>query len=146
ADDLVEVHGLLALQRPESEIVDDQQVRAREAEEPAVVGGVGTGGAEVGEELMGRGGEDRVASGAGAVAEGLGEVALADAGLADEADVLAPGHKGTGGELEDLEPGDGGIEGEVEVLDGLGVLEAGAAEPDVELLGLAPLDLVGEEA
>src|SRR5215471_4207885 len=49
ADDLVEVHGLLALERAEAQVVDDQQVGSREAGEAAVVGGVGAGGAELSE-------------------------------------------------------------------------------------------------
>src|SRR4029453_14226461 len=113
------------------------------AGEAAVVGGVGAGGAELGEELMGRGVEDAVAGDAGAVPECLREVALADAGLADQADILPARDEGAGGELEDLGLRDRRVEGEVEVLDGLGVLEARAPESDVELLRLAPPALVG---
>jgi hypothetical protein len=61
ADDLVEVHRFLALERAEAQVIDDQEVAARQACEAVVVGGVGTGGAELGEELMGPGVEDAVA-------------------------------------------------------------------------------------
>src|SRR5437867_4631126 len=145
ADDLVEVHRLLALEGTEAEIVDDQQVRAREAGETAVEGGVRPRRAELGEELVRRGVEDAVAGDAGAVAERLGEVALPDAGLTDEADVLPARDEGAGGELQDLGLRDRRVEGEVEVLDGLRVLEARAAEAHVELLRLAAFHLVGEE-
>ncbi len=79
------------------------------------------------------------------MAERLGEVALADAGRTDDEDVVLALHEGAGGELEDLGLRDRGVEGEVEVLDGLGVLEVGAADALHELLCLAPLHLVGEQ-
>src|SRR5262249_10733779 len=61
-------------------------------------------------------------------------------------DVLPARDEGAGRELEDLGPRDRRVEGEVEVLDRLGVLEAGTAQPHIELLRLAPFHLVGEEA
>src|SRR4029453_10926788 len=115
------------------------------AGEAAVVGGVGAGGAELGEELMGRGVEDAVAGDAGAVTECLSEVALADAGLADQADILPARDEGAGGELEELGLRDRRGGGEVEVLEGLGAREARAPESEVELLRFAAFDLVGEE-
>jgi hypothetical protein len=79
------------------------------------------------------------------MAEGLGEVALADARRSDEQDVLALGDEGARGEVDDLRLRDARVEVEVEVLEGLRVLEVGAAKPEVELLGLAALDLVVQQ-
>lgn len=81
---------------------------------------------------------------AGAVADGLGDVALAHAGLAHEADVLAPRDEGPRGKVEDLGLGDLGVE--VEVFEPLSVVEAHSAQAHVELLGVTPLDLVGHQA
>ena len=50
--------------------------------------------------------------------------------------------EGGGGQVDDVGLGNLGVEGEVEVLDGLGVFELRAAQPQLELLGVAPFDLV----
>jgi hypothetical protein len=71
---------------------------------------------------------------------------FADAGLADEQHVLVALDEATRREVDDLGLGDGRIEGEVEVLEAGVVVEAGAAQPTLELLGLAALDLVGQDA
>ncbi len=101
-NDLVEIHGLLALERAQPEVVDDQEIGRREAQESAIVRGIRAGRAELREELMRRGVEDGVAGDAGAMAERLREVILADAGLADEADVFLARDEGTRREVEDL--------------------------------------------
>lgn len=133
-NDLVEIHGLLALERAQPEVVDDHEIGRREAQESTIVRGVGAGRGELREELMRRRVEDGVAGDAGTMAERLREVALADTGLADEADVFLARDERTRGEVEDLRLGDGRIEGEIEILERLGVLEGGAPEADVELL------------
>jgi hypothetical protein len=48
-----------------------------------------------------------VAAAAGAMAERLGDVGLADAGRTDEQDVLAALDEGAGGEVDDLRLGQG---------------------------------------
>ena len=92
-----------------------------------------------------RGVEDGVAGAAGAVAEGLRDVALADAGLADEQTFSWRSMKLQVGRSMISSLGDLRVEGEVEVLEGLAVLEAGAAQAELELLGVAPFDLVGQQ-
>jgi len=87
-----------------------------------------------------------VACPAGAVAERLRDVGLADAGRADQEQVLAPLDEGAGGKVDDLGLGHRRVEGEVEVLERGGVLEAGAADALLELLAVAAVDFVGEQA
>jgi hypothetical protein len=79
------------------------------------------------------------------VAEGLGEVALADAGGADEEGVLVALDETAGGEVGDLLLRELGAGGEVEGLEGLLGVEGGAAEAHLELVLGAALDLVLEE-
>lgn len=144
-DDLVEAHRLVALQRAQAEVVDDEQVGAGEARQAAVVGAVAARRAQLGQHLVRRDVEGRVPGDTGTATERLRDVALADAGLADEANVLAARDEGAGGELEDLGARHLRVEGEVEVLERALVLEARAPEPLVELLRVAALDLVGEQ-
>ena len=83
-----------------------------------------------------------VAGAAGAVSECLGDVRFSDAGRADEQDVLSALDEGTGGEVDHLGLGHRRVECEVEVLERGAVLEAGAADPLLELLAIPPVDLV----
>ena len=89
---------------------------------------------------------DRVPGAAGAFADGLGEVGLADAAGADQQRVLFLLDEVASGEVDDLGLGDLGVEGPVEVLEALAGLEARAAQAQLELLGLAALDLVAAQA
>jgi hypothetical protein len=79
------------------------------------------------------------------VAEGLGDVALADARLADEQHVVLPLHEGARAELEHLRLRHRPVELEVEVLERPRVLEACPPKTLVELLGVAALDLVRDQ-
>ncbi len=79
------------------------------------------------------------------MAEGLGEVALADAGGPDEEDILVTFDEAAGGEVGDLLLGELGAGGEVEGLKGLLGVEGGAPEPHLELVLGTALDLVLEE-
>lgn len=89
--------------------------------------------------------EDVVAEAAGAVAEGLGDVRLADTGRTDQKDVLVALDEVAGREVDDLGARDLGVEGEVEALEGPLVLESGTADPQAELLAFAALGLVVED-
>lgn len=93
SDDLVEVVGLVVAEGAESEVVEDEEVGTGEAEEASVVALVGPGGAEFVEHLVGLDIQGGVSGPAGAVAEGLGQAALADAGWTNEVDDLGALHE-----------------------------------------------------
>lgn len=145
ADDLVEVERLLATERSQPEIVDHENVNLREALQAPLVGAIATTCTELTEELLGEDVLSGVSRSAGAIGECLCQVALPQAGLTDEDEVLGPSHELAGGRIDDLCLGDLGIELEVEVLDGEDSLEAGATDSLVELLGVAAVGLVLEE-
>ena len=90
--------------------------------------------------------EHLVAGEAAAMAQSLREVRLADAALADEEYVLLARDVSARGQVNDLGLGHLGVEEKVEVLEGLVRFERGAAQTLLELLALAPLDLVVEHA
>ena len=82
----------------------------------------------------------------GGVADGLGEVALAGAGRAEEERVLVVRDEVAGGELEDEAAVELAVEVEVEGVEGLAdVAEAGALHAPLEEPVLAPLQLVLHE-
>jgi len=80
------------------------------------------------------------------VAESLSDVALADAGLPKQQGVLTPFDESASSQVEHLCLRHLRVEMEIKVLQGLLVLEVRAAHALVELLGVAPLDLVLDEA
>ncbi|HWN68895.1 MAG TPA: integrase core domain-containing protein, partial [Haliangium sp.] len=78
-DDVVEIQRLLGCELAKAEIVQDQQRRAREPEQLAIVTAVATGGSELLEHVVRGDEQDLVAEPAGPLAQRLGDVALADA-------------------------------------------------------------------
>src|SRR2546423_534004 len=80
-----------------------------------------------------------------AMAERLRDVRLADARAADEQHVLVTLDEAARREVDDLRLRDLRVEVEVEVLERAHALEARAADPRLELLGVATLDLVGQD-
>ncbi len=84
-DDVVEVDGLVVGECPQAEIVNDQQVDAGIPRQPSLMGTVGSTGAEVLEHLVRGCVQDVEAGKACPVPNSLSDVALAHAGLADDA-------------------------------------------------------------
>ncbi|QDE71504.1 hypothetical protein BHS05_33325 [Myxococcus xanthus] len=146
ADHLVEVHRLVLSQAAQAEVIDDEQVGRGEAQEALVVAAFAACGAQLHEHFVGADVEGAEARAAGAVAEGLGQVGLADAGGADDEDVVVALQEGAGAQFQHLGLGDAGVEVEVEVLEGAGVLEGGTAHALGELLGVATFHLVAQQA
>ncbi len=132
-------------ERAEAEIVDDEQAGRGVAGELAVEGAVGPGGAQRGEHLVRGDVEDGMSGKAGAVANGLSEVALTHAGRTDQENVGVVVEESAGGHVENLGLGERGVEAEVEVIQGLQAVEGGAAEAELELLAFAPLHLVDKQ-
>jgi hypothetical protein len=118
----------------EAKIVNDQKRHASERGELALVATGGPGGIQTGGELRAAGEDDIDALADGAMAEGLGEMALADTDLAYDEDRGVLGDIAAGGQIMDQ----GAIELrqpiEVELIEGLAGAEARAAQPQGELL------------
>src|SRR5690606_14440944 len=117
-----------------------------EARQATLVGSVSATRTQLAEELLSEDVLRGVAAPAGPQREGLGEMALAQAGSADEQDVLCARHELAGCDVEHLRLGDLGVELEVEVLERADLLEASAADTLLDLLGVAAVDLVLEQA
>ena len=129
----------------ESEVINDEQRHAHQRGELAVVHAGRAGGVQALREGRAAGEDDVHALAHRAVAQGLGEVALADAAGPDQQ------HRGLlvqvapGGQVMHQRPVEIGQTPEVELLKRLGGSELRAAQPHVELLALAPGDLVADE-
>lgn len=77
--------------------------------------------------------------------DGLGEVAFANAGWAEQEEVAGLVDETSGGEIVDLGAVDGGVEGEVEVLEGALFTEGGGFGAPGDGALLADVEFVGEE-
>src|SRR5690606_40651230 len=91
--DLVEVERLLAGERAQSKIVDRENVDLGDARQATLVGSVSATRTQLAEELLSEDVLRGVAAPAGPQREGLGEMALAQAGSADAQDVLCARHE-----------------------------------------------------
>jgi len=90
--------------------------------------------------------EHIVAAAASLVAQGLGQVRLADTGGAADQDIAFLLDVKAGGQIEDLLAVDGGIEGEVEALQGFAGVDGGPAQAERQLLVVPALDFVLHQA
>jgi hypothetical protein len=108
----------------ETDVVDDQEVGAGPALEPARVGAVGEAGVEVVEQVDAAGVAHADALLAGAQPEGLEDVALAGPVGAGDHEVVVPVHEVEPGELEHEVLVEAGLEGPVEGLERLALDEA----------------------
>jgi len=113
----------------EAHVVDDEEAGFEVAGEEAAFCGASFAGGEVAHEVEDGAVVDGVAVADGFAPEGLGEVAFADAGRANEEDVAGFGDEVAGGELMDTLARDAGIEAEVEAVEGARFAEVGAFEP-----------------
>ena len=126
----------------EAHVVDDEQVGLEVAAQEAVTLGEGLPREEVGDEVEDGPVAHDEALLDGLVADCLGEVGLADAGRADQEDVVVLADEVPGGQLEDVLAGDGGIEAPAEVVEGAqggeldrcGAARDPALRTDVELV------------
>ena len=82
----------------------------------------------------------------GAVAERLGDVALADTGGPHQQHVLVTRNEVTRRQVDDTRFGHSRVEVEVEVLERLRLLEASPPKPQLKLFAVAALGLVGEQS
>ena len=142
-DELEQVLGRGVGQFAHAEVVDDEQGHAGQLDQVGLAG-VGEGGlGELLEEGVRLTVDDAVALLDGGAADGLGQVALARTGWADQEDVFALGDETRGGELEDQRAVDLLVEGEVEAVErAFGVAEAGLLVAPGEQPVLAPLEFV----
>src|SRR6266542_1462071 len=142
ADQLEEVVAALGSELAQAEVVQDQQVEPGQLADPGLPGVVGVAAGQLGQQPAGLGEADRMPLAAGGMPQGLGDMGLADTDGAVEDHRLPSLDVVAGGQVADLGCGELGVEGEVEVLQGGRLLEAGAADPFCERLGLAAVDLV----
>ena len=103
---------------------------------------LGLGFGQRGEQRRGAGEEDRVAGLDGGAAEGDGEMRLADAGRAEEQDILGLGDEAAGGELANQPLIDGGLEFEVELFERLHRREVRDLDAHGDALALLGGDLL----
>jgi hypothetical protein len=141
-DDLVEVAGLLGVESPKTEVVDNEEIRSEEATDNALGGVIGPGLVDELEERVAAKEEDAAAGATGAMAESAGEEGLAHADGPEEKDVLVTFEESEAEEISDAVAveGDGSVP--VKVLEGMGLLEAGAVEAGGEVLVFPAIDLV----
>ena len=100
-DDLQEVLGGGGRELAHAEVVDDEQRDGGEVREGGLAGAGELGVGELVDERVGFAVEDAMALLDDGHADGLGEMALAGAGRAEEEPVLVLGDEAAGGELED---------------------------------------------
>lgn len=132
-------------QRFQAEVIDDQQLDARECLEAALIVAGGARGVQLAEQIRLRGEDDFVACAHRTVAARLREMTFARAAGSCDEHVGVLGDEAASGQVLDHRPVQFRDETEVELLDGLVRAESGAAHAQVELLLLAPGDLVGDE-
>ena len=101
-DELEQVLGGGVGQLAHTEVVDDEQGHAGQLDQVALAGVGERGLGELPEEGVRLAVDDAVALLDGGASEGLGKMALARTGRADQQDVLALGDETRGGELEVL--------------------------------------------
>ena len=144
-DHLVEIAGLLGVETPEAEVIDDEHVRCDEAPTDLLGAVVGSRLVQQLEETIGAQEEHIVSRTAGRMADRRGEEGLAHSDRAQEERVLLALDEAEAEEI--LHPIT--IEGDrcipVEGLQGLLLLEAGPAQPLGEVLLVATVDLVLQE-
>ena len=129
----------------ESEVINDEQWNARQRGELAVVGAGGARGVQALREGRAAG-EDHVhALAHRAVAQGLCEVAFANAAGTDQQHRCLLVQVTPGGQVVHQRLVELGQSSEVELFERLGGSELRPAQPHVELLALAPGDLVADE-
>src|SRR5450756_2443905 len=144
-DELVEVVALGAREGPQGEVVEDQEVEAREAPQAALPAALGASSGKLGKQAAGLGEEHRVATAAGQVPEGGGDVRLAHPHGPVEQHRFAALQEAQGGEVADQRRRQSRVVSEVELLEGELALEVRPADALGERLRLAPADLVFEQ-
>ena len=129
----------------EPHVVDDEQFGFEVAREEAVFLGSTVFGPQVAHEVEDAAVVDAQAGAHSLHAKGLGEVALADAGRADQEHVAGVPDPLTGGQLHDPGARNVRIEAEVEVGKAAGVAEVGMPGAALDFPSRTQVDLVLEE-
>lgn len=127
-DDLIKVLCLGWGEGIQGKVIDDEQIRVKVFFDPLLPGVISPAGQKVTEQFCGLGEEGIVASSAGLMAEGLGDMAFARARGAVQEDMLSFLHKGARGQVSDKLTIDLGIKDKIELLQAFLLLEAGPRE------------------
>lgn len=143
-DDFIEIAGLVRVEPPEPEVIDDQQIWREQTTHGLLPRVVSQGLVEFLEHLVGAEEENLVAGTTSRMAQATGQQRLAHAHGAHKEDVLGPLDEAETEEIPDpiaIER-NGCIP--VEVLQGAHLFEAGFLESQRQVLLLAPVDLILE--
>jgi len=144
-DDLEEVFAGLGRELCDAHVVDDEQVAFEVALHGALVPLVKAVVAQIGQQVEDGAVEHGFAAFDQLVADGLGEVAFANARGADQKDVFGLVEEASGGQVVDLSAVDAGVEAEVEGVEGPPFPEVGDLGAPLDLALLAHVEFVLEE-
>jgi hypothetical protein len=140
----VEVLILAALERFETEVVDDQQAYRCELGKLPLKAVVGPGGIEL-REHFGYGGKQHIVAGTDrTVAQGLGDVAFAGAARADDKSADFFFDEPAGGQIQDQGAIDVGVEAEVKLFQSFVVSKVGPAQGGLKTLLGSSGDFIGD--
>ena len=143
-EELVDVAGLLGVEAPKCEVVDDQEVGDEETTHGAFGGQVSAALVKQAQELVGTDEEHVVTGTARSVAECAGQEGLPDADGAHEDDVLGAVDETEAEKIADTIAVEGDLGFPVEALESLLLLESGSVQAVVQRLVIASVDLVLE--
>ena len=142
---LINVGGVVAVQRLKGKIVEDEEIDAEEFAEFDVMAVVEAAGAEPFEELVGPFEPDGPAAADRRVAEGGGEECLPDADRAEDQCVVGVVDEPERDELVEDDAVVGDRRGVVPVVEAHGRVEAGGPGPEGGGVGVATGDLIGQD-
>jgi len=144
-DDLEQVLPGMLGQLLEPHVVDDEEIGLQVLAQGAVLLVEGLLLEEVSDEIEDGDVANEAALLDGLVADGLGQVGLAEAGRPEKKDVGGLGDELASGQLEDLLLRDLGVEAPVEVLEGLEAHELGVTLAVLQMALFADVELVLED-
>lgn len=141
-DDFVEVAGLTGVETAKREVIDDKDVRSKQAPQYLLGGVVGARVVEELEEVIGTQEEDVVVGPTRGMTEGGGQESLPHSDGSEEDHILLTFDEAQGEEIADAVPveGDGSVP--VEALEGLFFLKSSAAQTHSQVLLVSAIDLV----
>ena len=144
-NDFVEIAGLLGIETPQAEVVDDEHVGGEQAAQYLLGGVIGPRLMKSLQEVIGAEESHFAAGATGRMSESTGEEGLTDADRAEEDHVLVTFDEAEREEIADT----GTVEGDwgvpIEALERVLFVESGLRESNAEVLVVAPVDLVLQE-
>lgn len=115
-DNLIEILSLRRGERSKTEVIDDKEIRPKELLDPLLPGLIRPGSMEAPEHLDRFHKQHLIASPAGLMTDGLGEVGFAYPGRTIDQDMFFPLNEAAGGQIRDQRTFDLRVKGKVEGL------------------------------